>query len=126
MASGIEVVDEEPLVTRVLPDVFEPVHMDQFAAERDPIARDQLGVRQIHSKDSIVFLHIRAEQEERRTIQSQLELRQETRVVEIDAVGIAFAWDDIAAVIKQGEGITGLECARPALLEGDVRLDVKR
>jgi hypothetical protein len=46
--------------------------------------------------------------------------------VEIDAVGIALARDDIAAVIKQGKGITGLECARPALLEGDVRLDVKR
>jgi hypothetical protein len=29
-------------------------------------------------------------------------------------------------VIKQGKGITGFECARPALLKGDVRLDVKR
>jgi hypothetical protein len=53
-------------------------------------------------------------------------LRQETRVVEIDAVGIAFARNDIAAVIKQGKRITGFECARPALLKGDVRLDVKR
>ena len=71
-------------------------------------------------------MHIRAEQQERRAIQPQLELRQETRVVEIDAVGIALARNDIAAVIKQGKGIAGLECARPALLEGDVRLDVKR
>jgi hypothetical protein len=74
--------------------------MDQFAAERDPIARDQLRVRQIHGKDGIVFLHIRAEQQERRTIQSQLELGQETRVVEVNAVGIAFARNDITAVIK--------------------------
>ena len=126
MGSGVEVVDEEPLVTRVLPDVFEPVHMDQFGAEGDPIARDQFGVRQVHGQDRVVLLHIRAEQEERRTIQSQLELRQETRVVEIDAVGIAFARHDVAAVIKQGKGITGFECARPALLKGDVRFDVKR
>ena len=126
MASVVEVVDEEPLVTRVLPDVFEPVHMDQFAAERDPIPRDQLRVRQIHGQDGIVFLHIRAEQQERRTIQPQLELGQETRVVEIDAVGIAFARYDIAAMIKQGKGITRFECPRPAFLEGDVRLDVKR
>jgi hypothetical protein len=74
--------------------------MDQFAPERDPIPRDQLGVRQIDGKDGIVFLHIRAQQEEPRTIQSQLELRQKTRVVEVDAVGIAFAGNDIAAVIK--------------------------
>lgn len=126
MASGVEVVDEQPFVIRVLPNIFQPVHMDQFAAERDPIARDQLGVRQIHCQDGVVFLHIRAEQQERRPIQSQLELRQETRVVEIDAVGIAFARYDIAAVIKQGKRITGFKCARPALLEGDVRLDVKR
>jgi hypothetical protein len=53
-------------------------------------------------------------------------LRQETRVAEIDAVGIAFARHDVAAGIKQGKGITGFECARPALLKGDVRLDVKR
>jgi hypothetical protein len=125
MSSGVEVVDKEPLVTCVLPDVFEPVHMDQLGSEGDPIARDQFGIRQVHGQDRIVFLHIRAEQEERRTIQSQLELRQETRVVEIDAVGIAFARNDVAAVIKQGKGITGLECAWPALLEGDVRLDVK-
>jgi hypothetical protein len=71
-------------------------------------------------------LHIRAEQEERRTIQPQLKLRQETRVVEIDAVGVAFARNDIAAVIKQGKGITGFQCARPTLLKRDVRLDVKR
>jgi hypothetical protein len=100
--------------------------MDQFAAECDPVARDQLGIRQIHGQDRVVFLHIRAEQEERRPIQSQLELRQETRVVEIDAVGIAFARNDIAAVIKQGKGMTGLECASPALLERDVRLYVER
>jgi len=126
MSSGVEVVYKEPLVTCVLPDVFEPVHMDQFGSEGDPIARDQFGVRQVHGEDRVVLLHIRAEQEERRTIQSQLELRQETRIVEIDAVGIAFARHDVAAVIKQGKGITGFECARPALLKGDVRLDVKR
>jgi hypothetical protein len=34
-------------------------------------------------------------------------LRQETRVVEIEPVGIAFARHDIAAVVKQGKGITG-------------------
>jgi len=45
--------------------------------------------------------------------------------VEIEAVGIAFTRHDIAPVIKQGKGITGFEGARPALLEGDVRLDVK-
>jgi hypothetical protein len=28
--------------------------------------------------------------------------------VEVDAVGVAFARNDIAAVIKQGKGITGL------------------
>jgi hypothetical protein len=100
--------------------------MDQFGAEGDPIARDQFGVRQVHGQDRVVFLHIRAEEEERRTIQPQLELRQKTRVVEIDAVGVAFTGDDIAAVIEQGKRITGLQCARPALLEGDVRLDVKR
>jgi hypothetical protein len=100
--------------------------MDQFGAEGDPIARDQFGVRQVHGQDRVVFLHIRAKQQERRTIQPQLELRQETRVVEIDAVGITLARNDIAAVIKQGKGIAGLKCARPALLEGDVRLDVKR
>ena len=126
MASGVEIVDEEPLVTRVLPDVFEPVHMDQFAAECDPVAREQLGIRQIHGQDRVVFLHIRAEQEERRTIQSQLELGQKTRVVEINAVGITFARNDIAAVIKQGKGITGLERARPPLLERDVRFYVER
>ena len=126
MSSGVEVVDEEPLVTRVLPNVFEPVHMYQFAAQCDTVAGDQLGVRQIHGQDRIVFLHIRAEQEERRTIQPQLELRQETRVMEVDAVGVAFARNDIAAVIKQSKCITGFECARPALLKGDVRLDVKR
>jgi len=108
MGSGVEVVDEEPLVTRVLPDVFEPVHMDQFGAEGDPIARDQFGVGQIHRQGGVVFLHIRAEEEKRRAIQPQLELRQETRVVEVDAVGVAFARNDIAAVIKQGKGITGL------------------
>jgi hypothetical protein len=74
--------------------------MDQFAAERDPVARDQLGVRQIHGEDCVVFLHIRAEQEERRTIQSQLKLRQETRVVEVNAVGVAVARNNIAAVVK--------------------------
>ena len=100
MSSGVEVVYEEPLVTRVLPDVFEPVHMKQFGAEGDPVARDQFGVRQVHSQNGVVFLHVRAEQEERGAIQPQLELRQETRVVEIDAVGIAYARDDIAAVIK--------------------------
>jgi hypothetical protein len=46
--------------------------------------------------------------------------------VEVNAVGVAFARNDIAAVIKQGKGIAGFECARPALLEGDVRLDIKR
>jgi hypothetical protein len=46
--------------------------------------------------------------------------------VEVDAVGVAFARNDIAAVIKQGKGITGFQCARPALLKGDVRLNVKR
>jgi hypothetical protein len=100
MASGIEVVDEEPLVIRVLPDVFEPVHMDQLAAKPDPIARDQLGVRQIDGKDGIVFLNIRAEQEEGRAIEPHLKLRQETRVVEVNAVGVALACNDIAAVIK--------------------------
>ena len=100
--------------------------MDQFGPEGDPIPRDQFGVRQVDGQDRVVFLHIRAEQEERRTIQPQLELRQKTRVVEIEPVGIAFTRDDIAAVIKQGKGITRFECARPALLEGDVRLDVKR
>jgi hypothetical protein len=100
MSSGVEVVHEEPLIIRILPDVFEPVHMDQFGAESDAIARDQFGVRQVHGQNRVVFLHIRAEQEERRTIQPQLELRQETRVVQIDAVGIAFARDDVAAVIK--------------------------
>jgi hypothetical protein len=99
--------------------------MDQFGPEGDPIARNQFGVRQVDGQDRIVFLHIRAEQEERRPIQSQLELRQKTRVMEIKPVGIAFARDDIAAGIKQGKGITGFERARPALLEGDVRLDVK-
>ena len=107
MDSGVEVVDEEPLVIRVLPDVFEPVHMDQFAAECDPVAGDQLGVRQIHGQDGVVFLHVRAEQEERRTIQSQLELGEETRVVEVNAVGVALARHDIAAVIKQRKGVTG-------------------
>jgi hypothetical protein len=74
--------------------------MKQFGVEGDPVARDQFGVRQVHGQDRVVFLHVRAEQEERGAIQPQLELRQETRVVEIDAVGIAFARDDIAAVVK--------------------------
>jgi hypothetical protein len=46
--------------------------------------------------------------------------------MQIDPVGIAFARNDIAAVIKQSKRITGFECTRPALLKGDVRLDVKR
>jgi len=45
--------------------------------------------------------------------------------VEIKPVGIAFSRDDIAAGIKQGKGITGFECARPALLEREDRADVK-
>ena len=74
MGSVIEVVNEEPLVTRVLPNIFEPVHMDQFGSQGDPIARDQFGVRQVDGQHRVVLLHIRAEQEERRTIQPQLEL----------------------------------------------------
>jgi len=46
--------------------------------------------------------------------------------VKIEAVGIAFTRHDIAPGIKQRKGITGFEGARPALLEGDVRLDVER
>lgn len=100
--------------------------MDQFGSEGDPITRDQFGVCQVNGQDRIVFLHIRAQQEERCPIQPQLELRQKTCVVEIEAVGIASTRYDIAPVIKQRKGVTGFECARPALLEGDVRLDVKR
>jgi len=74
--------------------------MDQFAAQCDAIPRNQLGVRQIHGQDGVILLHVRAQKEQRRTVQSQLELRQKTGVVEVEAVGIAFARDDIAAVIE--------------------------
>src|SRR5260370_40674408 len=89
MSSSVEVVHKEPLVTRVLPDVFEPVHMKQFGAEGDPVARDQFGDRQVHGQNGVVFLHVRAEQEERGAIRRQLASRQETGVVEIHAVAIA-------------------------------------
>jgi hypothetical protein len=126
MASSVEVVYEEPLVARVLPNVFETIHMDQLATQYVPVARDQLGVGQIHCQYGIVLLHIRTEQEQRSAIQSQFELRQKTRVVEVDAVRIAFTSDDVASVVEQGECITGFQRARAAFLKRDVRFDVKR
>ena len=74
--------------------------MDQLAAQPYAIARHQIGVRQIHGQCRVVLLYIRAEQEERGTIQSQLELRQKPRIMKIDSVGIAIPSDDVAAVIE--------------------------
>jgi hypothetical protein len=46
--------------------------------------------------------------------------------VKIDAVGISFAGNDIAAPIEQRKGVARFERARPAFLKGDIRLDIER
>lgn len=125
MAPRIEIVHEEPLVTRVPPDIFEPVHVDQFAVQGNPIARPQLGVRQIDGQHRVVFLDVRAEEQKRRTVQPQFELRQKPGVIEVNAVGIAGSGDNVAARVKQREGIAGFEGSWTALLERDVRFDIE-
>ena len=100
--------------------------MDQLAAQPRPVVATQLGVRQIHGQYGVVFLHIGAEEQQRGAVQPQFELRQEPRVMQIDAVGVAGPGDDIATRVEQSEGIARFEGARPALLKRDVRFDVKR
>lgn len=100
--------------------------MDQFAAQGDLVWGDQLRVGQIHREDRVVLLHIGAQQEQRSSVQPQLELRQKARVVQVDTVRIALCRDNVAAAIEQRKRIATFQCARPALLERDVRLDVER
>jgi len=44
----------------------------------------------------------------------------------VGAVGTAAPSDDVAATIEHGKGMAVLERAQAALLERDVRFDVKR
>lgn len=100
MAARVEIMDEKPLVTRILPDVFEPIYMDKPAAQRATIAGKQVWVCQIHRQDGIVFLDIRAEKEERRAVESEFELRQKAGVAQIETVRAARASRDVTARIE--------------------------
>ena len=97
--------------------------MDQFAAQA---AGNHAGVVQVDGQYRVVFLHIRAEEQQRGAVEPVLDPRQITRVVMVGAVGTAAPSDDVAATIEHGKGMAVLERAQAALLERDVRFDVKR
>ena len=97
--------------------------MDQFAAQA---AGNHAAVVQVDGQYRVVFLHIRAEEQQGGAVEPELEPRQITRVVMVDAVGTAAPSDYVAATIEHGKGMAVLERAQAALLERDVRFDVKR
>ena len=97
--------------------------MDQFAAQA---SGNHAGVVQVDGQCRVVFLHIRAEEQQRGAVEPVLDPRQITRVVMVGAVGTAAPSDDVAAMIEHGKGMAVLERAQAALLERDVCFDVKR
>src|ERR1700680_1421573 len=93
--------------------------MDQFAAQA---SGNHTEVVQVDGQCRVVFLHIRAEEQQRGAVEPVLDPRQITRVVMVGAVGSPS--DDVAATIEPRKGMAVLERAQAALLERDVRFDV--
>src|SRR5262245_51488070 len=100
--------------------------MDQLAMQGGAAVQPQAGVRQVHRQDRVVLLHVGAEKQQRGSVEAELEPRQISGVVVIDAVGTPRRGDDVAAPIKYREGEAVLEGANAPLLERDVRFDVER
>jgi hypothetical protein len=71
--------------------------MTQFAAQA---AGNHAGVVQVDGQYRVVFLHIRAEEQQRGAVEPVLDPRQITRVVMVGAVGTAAPSDDVAATMN--------------------------
>ena len=117
MNVGVEIVDEKPLVARVLPDIFKPVYVNELAAQHRAVGADQVGIGRIDGQNRVVLLRIRTEQKKRSTVQPQFQLRQKPRVMEIDAVGVSCPRDDVTPRVEQRKEIAGFQGARAVLLK---------
>jgi hypothetical protein len=122
--SVAEIAHQQALAACAVPEEFQPMHVNLFAAQRDLTVDQQIRIAQIGAEYGVVVLRHRAEQQRPRLFQEQFEVRQNARIAVIQPFGISRLAADIAAMIEHGEGVAVLQRASAALLERCAGRDV--
>ena len=121
----VEIMDGDALVAGALPEEFRPPDMQGFARQHDGAVLVDIGIGEIHGQDDIVVLHRAGQKQRPLAVDQKLDTRQIARVV-VKKTARRQAWRHaITQGIEHGEGVTLLEGARPALLNGFRRLNMK-
>ena len=101
--------EPDPFVHRTAPQEPRAEHVNQVLGQRDFTLDEKVAIRHVRAELQIVRARTRAEEQWTVCVQPQLERRQETRAVVIQALLAEAGADDVADRVEDGEGIAVLE-----------------
>ena len=125
MPPQVEIADQQQLVIRRPPYELPAVHINQLALQRAAIDANRIGIGEVDRQQRVVLGLAGAQQQRAIAVEPQLELRQEARVLVIEAVGAARIADHVAKLAQHGKGVAMLQDAGSRLVKRAGRLDAK-
>ena len=122
---GVEVMNDDSLIDRALPNEFEPLDVQHVLGERDLVALEVIRIGQVDDERGIVALHRRGQHHRTGAFEAHLAMRKMARILVIDAVRVAVESEQVSARMKHGEGIAVLQARRGVGVERCARRDVE-
>ena len=120
-----EAPQPETLVAGAVAQELEPAEIEAVALQPDPaLGIVEVGIGEIDDQRAIVVDHDRAEQQRREAAEPELQIGEEARVLEIEAVRTALAAAEVALLVEDAEQIVVLEGPQRPVDERLGRLDM--
>ena len=113
----VVVEDRDAFIHRALPDEFQPVQVDRVFRQNEPVALEEVRVRQVRGEGRIVVGDIGRQPERTRPVEPDFEMREMACVAVIEAVGVSLEGHEIALAVEHGKAVVMFQTRRPPAVE---------